>query len=474
MATSFPTSLDALTNPISTNALNSPSHADQHANANDAIEAIQAAIGTTAAPVLAKLASPTFTGTLSAGIISTTDTIASAGRGEFTTVVSAGRGVGIKAPAGDASAGILQFTNNAMTSQWSSISSTNNTINLNAAVTNTTGLNNSGAINSYTGTTSISLGGWSNSGSYSAVQGNKGYLLLGNTIGDNKIYLRSSGGDVYIGAADSNTLWVGNNSTIANGNLSVTGYLQVGATGLVDANSISCTGWFRTTGNTGIYFATHGGGWYMSDGTWMRLYNDKNIYTGGTIRSGSTYSGNSGRSRGSYGCISIDGNGRTGGWDGIEFNDYPQTFMIYGDIYSGIYRHNNTWSWRFDYSTLAIGSDVRYKRDIQPLGLGMKFVEHLEPISYLKLSENPDDDPEATEPGYYYGFSAQNVRAALDACGETRDVKIHDIGGPNMGLVACVEGAVYDRQFIGVIEFMAPVVEAIKELNERVKTLEGV
>ena len=466
MATSFPTSLDALTNPISTNALNSPSHADQHANANDAIEAVQTVIGTTAAPGLLRTANPTFTGTIGGGIVvALTDT-------------GAGRGVGILAPA-SGTAGILQFMNNAGSAQWSSISSTNNTINLNAAVTNTTGLNNSGTLNSYTGTTPIYLGGWSNSGSYGGVQGNKGYLLLGNTIGDNKIYLRSSGGDVYIGAADSNTLWVGNGTTTAQGALNATGaingsYVQAGATGVTDAGSMSVTNWFRPTGDTGIYFQSWGGGWHMSDATWIRSYNGKNVYMSASVRVGSTYSGNSGRSRGSYGCISIDGNGRTSGWDGIEFNDYPQTFMIYGDIYSGIYRNNNTWSWRFDYSTLAIGSDVRYKRDIQPLGLGMKFVEHLEPISYLKLSEDPADDPEATEPGYYYGFSAQNVRAALDACGETRNVKIHDIGGPNMGLVACVEGAVYDRQFIGVIEFMAPVVEAIKELNERVKTLEGV
>jgi hypothetical protein len=76
VATSFPTSLDALTNPTSTDTLASPDHAAQHANANDAIEAIEAAIGTTAAPVLAKLASPTFTGTptLPTGTIATTQT----------------------------------------------------------------------------------------------------------------------------------------------------------------------------------------------------------------------------------------------------------------------------------------------------------------------------------------------------------------------------------------------------------------
>jgi hypothetical protein len=45
MATNFPASLDALTNPVAGDALSSPSHAGQHANANDAIEALQAKVG---------------------------------------------------------------------------------------------------------------------------------------------------------------------------------------------------------------------------------------------------------------------------------------------------------------------------------------------------------------------------------------------------------------------------------------------
>jgi hypothetical protein len=45
VATNFPTSLDALTNPTSGDSLNSPSHAGQHADANDAIEALQAKVG---------------------------------------------------------------------------------------------------------------------------------------------------------------------------------------------------------------------------------------------------------------------------------------------------------------------------------------------------------------------------------------------------------------------------------------------
>ena len=44
--------------------------------------------------------------------------------------------------------------------------------------------------------------------------------------------------------------------------------------------------WLYTTGNTGWYNSTHAGGWYMSDSTWLRSYNDKNIYTGGRIKAG--------------------------------------------------------------------------------------------------------------------------------------------------------------------------------------------
>lgn len=45
MAINFPTSLDSLTNPISTDRLNSPDHAVQHENANDIVEALEAKVG---------------------------------------------------------------------------------------------------------------------------------------------------------------------------------------------------------------------------------------------------------------------------------------------------------------------------------------------------------------------------------------------------------------------------------------------
>jgi len=326
-------------------------------------------------------------------------------------------------------------------------------------------------------TTSIKVGRFDTTPTYGGIFGNKGYFLAGNTVGDSNVYLRASGaGAVYIGGSGGNTLSVGNGSISLLGNTGVqTGsWLQVGGTGLTDANSISCSGWFRTVGDTGIYMATYAGGWHMVDSTWMRNYNSKNLYSYGEIRTNGSFSSNVSRQRGSYGAVTIGSNGRSNDWGGIEFIDpEAQTFMVRLDNYSGMYRNNNAWNWFWDYSTLVIGSDERFKREIEPLSFGLNFIESLEPISYLRLTETPDDDPETTEDGYYYGFTAQNVRAALDAVGETRDVKMHDIGGPDMGLAGCREDAVYDRQYIGLSEFIAPMVQAIKELNDKVKALEG-
>lgn len=44
-------------------------------------------------------------------------------------------------------------------------------------------------------------------------------------------------------------------------------------------NSISCSNWFRSSGNTGWYNTTYRGGWYMSDTSWIRTLNSVGIYT---------------------------------------------------------------------------------------------------------------------------------------------------------------------------------------------------
>ena len=51
----FPTSLDSLTNPTGTDYLNSPDHALQHSNENDAIEALEAKVGVDSSAVTSSI-----------------------------------------------------------------------------------------------------------------------------------------------------------------------------------------------------------------------------------------------------------------------------------------------------------------------------------------------------------------------------------------------------------------------------------
>jgi hypothetical protein len=70
---------------------------------------------------------------------------------------------------------------------------------------------------------------------------------------------------------------------IGGGNDNNNAFIDVGATGVTDNNSISCSGWFRSTGVTGWYNQTYGGGIYMQDSTFVRVYNGKTFHIGHTI-----------------------------------------------------------------------------------------------------------------------------------------------------------------------------------------------
>ncbi|WP_122625816.1 shufflon system plasmid conjugative transfer pilus tip adhesin PilV, partial [Pseudomonas viridiflava] len=110
----------------------------------------------------------------------------------------------------------------------------------------------------------------------------------------------------------SGTVTVGGNvdtsgTVTAGGNVNSSGTVtargNVNAQGDVNGQSINATanltgaaaritgetvtgGWFRTQGDTGWYNEKWGGGWYMSDSDWVRVFGDKNLYTGGNIRGG--------------------------------------------------------------------------------------------------------------------------------------------------------------------------------------------
>ena len=77
--------------------------------------------------------------------------------------------------------------------------------------------------------------------------------------------------------------------------LRVGGYINNSYT--FSAESAIINSWIRTVGTTGWYSETYGGGWYMSDNTWIRSYGNKSIYHNqGTLRTDGTFQvGDSGK-----------------------------------------------------------------------------------------------------------------------------------------------------------------------------------
>jgi hypothetical protein len=76
------------------------------------------------------------------------------------------------------------------------------------------------------------------------------------------------------------------------------GYVGVGTASpsyklQVEGDILARTGWLRTSGSYGWYNDTHGGGWYMTDSSWIRSYGGRGIYhESGIMRTdGSLYVG---------------------------------------------------------------------------------------------------------------------------------------------------------------------------------------
>lgn len=116
------------------------------------------------------------------------------------------------------------------------------------------------------------------SGSLDGVIGNGGNIG-GNFSGTS--YGIVTAGPIGINSNGTSYSFYGNSGTLYNA-----GYVGIGTTGpaySLDVNGDSIQNWMRTRGNTGWYNETYAGGWYMTDASWVRSYNSKNVYTGSGV-----------------------------------------------------------------------------------------------------------------------------------------------------------------------------------------------
>ena len=171
----------------------------------------------------------------------------------------------------------------------------------------------------------ILLGGTVNDRSANIQVGHNSSSAYANITGN--LYLNKLGGNVYIGntlaaTISSNvasatrlqtarTIWGQSFNGTANVSGALTGVTSIAASGGITANTITCSNWLRTTGQTGWYNETYGGGIYMTDSTYVRVSHSKRFYSASGMSS--PYTGGAWISMGTRtNCIYADRNNSEG------------------------------------------------------------------------------------------------------------------------------------------------------------------
>jgi len=223
--------------------------------------------------------------------------------------------------------------------------------------------------------------------------------------------------------------WVGTTLTMdSGGNGAFSGFLSAarlyagwdaGVTG-----SISTNNWFRTSGGSGLYFADVGWGLYSAQGDYG------NVGTFGTGRNGwSGFSINGGP-------VFMHNNSSSGSW-GI-YNDYSNVWMLNSDM-SG----NATFA-----GNVTAYSDRRIKKDIKPIKGALRDLLKIVGVSFTRIDSG--------EPGI--GVIAQDVQAVYPHA-VTESFKDAE---RKQGILTVAYG-----------NLVGPIIEAIRELTERLDALEA-
>lgn len=151
-------------------------------------------------------------------------------------------------------------------------------------------------------------------------------------------FSRSGNPNMYISCQNSNAtsygtmyaVWTQHNSGTTTTDWTCRGlsaHARIGTT-----SDIYSASWVRTGGSTGWYSETYGGGIYMTDSTWVRVYNSKQfLVTSGSADSVHTYGGVNATGRIYGGGIVTAG----GGLDvvGVRASTGCSSFNVYGRFY---------------------------------------------------------------------------------------------------------------------------------------------
>jgi hypothetical protein len=268
---------------------------------------------------------------------------------------------------------------------------------------------------------------------------------------------------------------------ISGGNSGNNAFIDVGATGITENNSVSCSGWFRSSGTSGWYNQTYGGGIWMDESTTVKVYADKNFSTGGSITAGgAVYASNWLRTYGNAGWYS-----ETHG--GGMYMDESTTVKVYqnknlytaGTMTCGTSYCNSLFitsvgpsssdevmvrisSGEIKKRTLSNWSLREMKEDINALDNAINKIKSMQPRTFrFKESVLIEDEP----------YDAFNRREQLQYGFIVDEVASSE--APNLVYYATDDGITKFEKSWKLDGMIALTVAALKELTDRVEQLES-
>ena len=152
-----------------------------------------------------------------------------------------------------------------------------------------------------------------------------GWLRFRDGAGDVRFWFGRDD-QVYTGTTQQNRLMRANGDTMS-------GNLDMGQNDITNGDSIYMDNWYRSSGNTGWYNETYGGGINMVDSTWVRVYNSKRFMVADTSNNSIQTSGG----------ICVDGSG------GTRYIFAGPSSTVDGSLY------NNTGSSEYGVAMLSAG-----------------------------------------------------------------------------------------------------------------------
>lgn len=223
-----------------------------------------------------------------------------------------------------------------------------------------------------------------------------------NSGTENVIMALAENGGLSVGSTFASSYAAPDNGAIFQGNVGI-GKNNPNYKLHVAGDILADGGYVRISGNNGLHWEDHGGGFYMNDNDWIRTDNDKNIWAGnGLLGSSGGLTVGYGGAAPSYGGASIAGYTIIGGGASISggyvtlcnsLDNTQGNVSIGSGGYNNVKLRVNTdedfgifvdggacakpggGSW-------AVTSDKRLKKDVRPYSDGLSALLKIKPVTY--------------------------------------------------------------------------------------------